>query len=128
MRWLVVFAVACSGSKAPPPPTPSGPAASLTATAAHDDVQVATVNGRPVRGSCVTEQAARGATRDDALKQCIDFELMAQVAEARPEATRGIRRIGESSPAIRGPGQTAPAELDCRVDPRDPCVAEPGLP
>lgn len=86
MRWhpllVLVFAIACSGSPAPPP-TPSGPPASLTATAARDDVQVATVAGRPVWGSCVTAQAARGATRDEALAQCIDFELMAQAAEAR---------------------------------------------
>lgn len=82
MRWLVTFLIACSGSPAPSP-TPSGPPASLIATAARDDVQVATVAGRPVWGSCVSAQAARGATRDDALAQCIDFELMAQAAEAR---------------------------------------------
>ena len=48
-----------------------------------DDVQVATVNGKPVWGSCVTAQSSRGVSRDDALKQCIDFELLAQEAEAR---------------------------------------------
>jgi len=83
MRWLLVFAIACGGSKAPPAPAASGPPASFTEAAARDDVQVATVNGRPVWGSCVSAQAARGAARDEALAQCIDFELMAQAAEAR---------------------------------------------
>ncbi|HEY5952511.1 MAG TPA: peptidylprolyl isomerase [Kofleriaceae bacterium] len=78
----VIIGVGCSGSHAPAP-TRSGPPAPMIATPANDDVQVATVNGRPVFGSCVTAQAARGATRDEALQQCIDFELMAQAAEAR---------------------------------------------
>jgi hypothetical protein len=86
MRWPVVFLIAC-GSSPTPPATPSAPSASLIATAAQDDVQVATVNGRPVWGSCVSAQAARGASRADALGQCIDFELMAQAAEARGLAT-----------------------------------------
>jgi hypothetical protein len=86
MRWQLVLLIAsgaCSGSHAPPP-TPSGPPAPMLATpTAPDDVQVATVNGRPVWGSCVTAQTTRGASRDEAVKQCIDFELMAQAAEAR---------------------------------------------
>ncbi len=94
MRWQVlllglvpgVLAVACGGSPTAPP-TPTGPPASLAATAAPDDVQVATVNGRPVWGSCVTAQSARGADRAEALRQCVDFELMAQEAEARGLAT-----------------------------------------
>jgi len=86
MRALVVIPMAiaaCSGSHAPPPATRSGPPAPMIATAARDDVQVATVEDRPVWGSCVSAQAARGATRDEALKQCIDFELMAIEAEKR---------------------------------------------
>lgn len=87
MRRLLVFALglvtACGGGTSTSVPTPSGPPASFTATAAKDDVQVATVNDRPVWGSCVTAQAARGATRQEALAQCIDFELMAQAAEIR---------------------------------------------
>jgi hypothetical protein len=84
MRWLaVLLVVGCSGSHSPPAPRSSGPAAALTATPARDDVQVATVEGRPVWGSCVTAQSSRGATRDEALKQCIDFELMAIEAEKR---------------------------------------------
>lgn len=87
MRVLLIITfglvVACGGSSPPPPPS-SGPPASLVATsAAQDDVQVATVNGRPVWGSCVTAQAARGITRDVALRECVDFELMAQAAEQR---------------------------------------------
>ncbi|HEX5064293.1 MAG TPA: peptidylprolyl isomerase [Kofleriaceae bacterium] len=85
MRRLVAIPMvlaACSGSHTSPPPTRSGPPAPMIATT-HDDVQVATVEGRPVWGSCVTAQAARGATRDEALKQCIDFELMAIEAEKR---------------------------------------------
>jgi hypothetical protein len=59
----------------------------MIASPAQGDVQVATVNGRPVWGSCVSAQAATGVTRDAALKQCIDFELMAQTAETRGLAT-----------------------------------------
>jgi hypothetical protein len=84
MRALLVLAVlvgACSGSHAPPP-APSGPPAQMIASAAGD-VQVATVEGRPVWASCVTAQAARGASKQDAIEQCIDFELMAVEAEKR---------------------------------------------
>jgi hypothetical protein len=56
----------------------------MQATPAADDIQVALVNGKPIWGSCVAAQAAReDATRDQALRQCIDFELLAQQAEAR---------------------------------------------
>lgn len=87
MRALVVtvltLAAACGGSSPPRAPS-SGPPASLVDTsAAKDDVQVATVNGRPVWGSCVAAQAARGAAREVALRECVDFELMAQAAEQR---------------------------------------------
>jgi hypothetical protein len=73
---------ACGGSPTPAP-TPSGPPAALQAVPSPDDVQVATVNGKPVWGSCVKAQAARGVSRDEAVKQCIDFELLAQAAEER---------------------------------------------
>jgi hypothetical protein len=82
-RFVVLLVAACSGSPAPPAPRPAGPAASLVAKPARDDIQVATVEGRPVWGSCVTAQSTRGATRDEALAQCIDFELMAIEAEKR---------------------------------------------
>lgn len=84
--FVVLLLVACGGSKAPPP-TPKGPPAPTTATPAPGDVQVATVNGKPVWGSCVQAQAARGATAKDALQQCIGFELLAQEAERRGLAT-----------------------------------------
>jgi len=90
MRSLLVLVVllwvACGGSKAPPP-TPKGPPAPTTAQPAPGDVQVATVNGKPVWGSCVQAQAARGASAKDALQQCIGFELLAQEAERRGLAT-----------------------------------------
>jgi hypothetical protein len=82
MRAALFFVMACSGSPAPPP-TPSGPIAPMIETPAAGDVQIATVQGRPVWGSCVTAQTARDASKDDAVKQCIDFELMAIEAEAR---------------------------------------------
>lgn len=57
----------------------------LAATAAGpDDVVVATVDGRPVWGSCVAAQAAlHGGARQAALDDCIDLELAAQEAERR---------------------------------------------
>jgi len=81
---LASIAAACGGSPSPTP-VPSGPTASIVAPRASEgDVIVAEVNGRPVWGSCVTEQAAAGATdRKAALEQCIDFELLAQAAEKR---------------------------------------------
>lgn len=84
---LVLGLVACGSSKVPPPPTPTGPPAAWLPTPAPDDVQVATVNGKPVWGSCVTAQAAHATSKQDALKQCIDFELLAQAADARGLAT-----------------------------------------
>ncbi len=52
------------------------------------DVTVASVGGRPVWASCVTAQAARARGSVDerravGLRECIDFELLAQAAEAR---------------------------------------------
>jgi hypothetical protein len=51
--------------------------------ASADDAIVATVNGAPVWGSCVAIQAKRGANKQDALQQCVDFELLAQTADHR---------------------------------------------
>lgn len=83
MRCALLIVAACGQSA---PPSPHGPQIALTAPqSAPDDVQIATVNGRPVWGSCVAAQAARGATRDQARDQCIAFELLAQAAEARGE-------------------------------------------
>lgn len=67
--------VACGGSTQPTA-QPAGPPATTVAPAAgSDDVVVATVNGRPVWGSCVRAQGS--------IDDCIGFELMAQEAERR---------------------------------------------
>ncbi len=84
MRALVAVLTlaACNGSSTQGTTAPAaGPPAPLVASPAHrDDVAVATVNGRPVFGSCVTTQAARGASKQHALDECIAFELLAQQA------------------------------------------------
>jgi hypothetical protein len=85
MRALVLVSLfACGGSSTPKPPqVTSGPPAPMVATpASPDDVIVADVNGKPVYGSCVAAQAARGATKQVALDECIGFELLAQRAVA----------------------------------------------
>jgi hypothetical protein len=92
--WILFVVVACGSPKAPP--TPVGAPAAFEPTPATGDAIVATVNARPVWGACVAAQAARGATRQVALHQCVDFELMAQAAEARglatnPEVVRATR-------------------------------------
>src|SRR5690348_1474463 len=101
MRALAVllFVTACGGSStSKPQAAASGPPAQMTATpATSDDVIVATVNGKPVYGSCVQAQAARGATRDVALQECIGFELLAQAAQ--PFAT-DAEVIGETKRAL----------------------------
>jgi peptidyl-prolyl cis-trans isomerase C len=87
-RWVVMLA-ACGGSTQPPPPMPSGPPAPMVAPGAGSgDVIVATVNGRPVWGSCVQAQHS--------LDDCIGFELMAQEAQKRgldrdPDVVLGTR-------------------------------------
>ena len=76
MRRLFLIAAACGGGGKQAPPAPVGPPAPLVAPAAgSDDVVVATVNGRPVWGSCVRVQRS--------LDDCVAFELMAQEAEKR---------------------------------------------
>lgn len=82
-RLLVISALAACGGSSGPPPAPSGPPAALSPTPAPDDVVVAAVNGKPVWGSCVTAQTSRGVSKQEALKQCVDFELLAQAAEER---------------------------------------------
>ena len=73
----------CSSASAPQQSSQAGPPAPLIATpSGAEDVVVARVNGRPVYGSCMKAQAARGATKQQALEQCIDFELLAQQAVA----------------------------------------------
>jgi len=61
-----------------------GCVAAASPPAGPGDAVVATVGGRPVWASCVAAQAARGTrTRRAALGECVDFELLAQAAEAR---------------------------------------------
>lgn len=82
MRPLAALLLIGCGSSQPVEPV-TGPPAPMTAPRASvTDVVVATVNGQPVWGSCVAIQAKRGATKDAALKQCVDFELLAQKAIA----------------------------------------------
>ncbi|HEY0253682.1 MAG TPA: hypothetical protein VGC41_19255 [Kofleriaceae bacterium] len=90
MRAALVFLIACGGSATVEQPV--GPPAAMEAPRANAaDVIVAHVNGKPVWGSCLTAQAARGATRKAALDQCVSFELLAQRAQAYatdPEVAR----------------------------------------
>lgn len=95
-RFLLLLGAACGSTSTPTPATQAGgPPAPLTATpAGASDVQVARVNGRPVYASCLQAQAARGASKQDALQQCIDFELLAQRAEeyaTDPEVVHATR-------------------------------------
>jgi hypothetical protein len=70
----------------------------VASAASPDDVIVAQVNGRPVWGSCVATQAAasRGKTKQVALDECIQFELLAQAAEQK-----GLDRHAETVDATR---------------------------
>ncbi len=78
---IVCGIAACGGPSAPPQATQSGPPAPLVAMpASADDVIVARVNGKPVYGACMQAQGTRGATKEEALRQCIDFELLSQQA------------------------------------------------
>lgn len=95
---VLILLVAACGDASPPTTRPAGAAISLVAPRANEaDVIVAEVDGRPVWGSCVSTQAARGApTREAALAECVDFELLAQAAEKRglaadPEAVEAMR-------------------------------------
>jgi len=76
---LLLVWVACGGSTQAPPQPGGPPAPTVAPAAGSDDVVVATVNGRPVWGSCVTAQRS--------LDDCIGFELLAQEAEKRGLAT-----------------------------------------
>lgn len=72
--WLLLLAAGC-GSSAPVPAALATRVSLVAPPEGKDDVVVATVNGRPVWGSCVAHQGN--------LADCIDFELLAQAAEAR---------------------------------------------
>ena len=95
-----MLAIAACGGSSNPAPVPPATAVIATPRLTGDDVEVARVNGRPVWSSCVATQAAaaRGGAADrvrrDALDQCIAFELLAQVAEARGLAA--AREVGDA--------------------------------
>lgn len=84
---FLMLAAACGGGTPSEEASPQRAAIVVSAIAPResaDDLEVAQVNGRPVWGSCVVEQIGRGAkTREAALDECIQFELLAQVAEQR---------------------------------------------
>lgn len=84
LRFFALVTVAACGGSPATDPAPVSPIASIVAPrGSENDVVVAQVNGRPVWGSCVTEQSSRSADRTAALDQCISFELLAQAAEKR---------------------------------------------
>jgi hypothetical protein len=134
MRAAVVCMLVACGGGSTPPPARSGPAAQVVAPAAGaDDAIVAEVAGRPVWGSCVAAQAAaRHLDRAAALRECVDFELLAQAADARGLASD--REVGEATRAAlvnrlveldfesryRSPGD-APSQID-RVIQQNPLL------
>jgi peptidyl-prolyl cis-trans isomerase C len=85
LAWIALVVTACGGGSEPAPAPATRAIGTVAPAASSGDLRVATVDGRPVWGSCVAAQIARGAakTRQDALDQCIAFELMAQEAERR---------------------------------------------
>ncbi len=85
--WVLITLAGCGGSPATPP-VDEVPVVLTAPAAGSDDFVVASVNGRPVWSSCITAQAAVAdgevaQRRDRALHECVDFELLAQAAEAR---------------------------------------------
>lgn len=76
MKRFLLIVAACGGGGKQAPPAPAGPPAQVVSpSGGSNDVVVATVNGRPVWGSCVSVQRS--------LDDCVAFELMAQEAEKR---------------------------------------------
>lgn len=96
----IAFAAAACGDAPAPAPVRRGPTLpSLVATpAGPGDLVVATVDGRPVYGSCVAAQVRPGVDRKAALDECIALELAAQEAERRgldkdPEIAEETTRV-----------------------------------
>jgi hypothetical protein len=88
---LGLAASACGGTGSAPAPAPA-PVVRATPPLTADDTVVATVDGRPVWGSCVATQARAMTGTDEqrrraARDQCIAFELLARSAETRGLAT-----------------------------------------
>jgi hypothetical protein len=94
----VVIGLAGCSSKPAGEALVGAPASMIAPRASATDEIVATVDGKPVWGSCVAIQAKRGATRQAALQQCVDFEVLAQTADHRGYA---------SSPEVREATHTA---------------------
>lgn len=125
---LVVLAGGC-GERAAPPPAAGDvaivvPAASPPAGTDGADPVVATVDGRPVYGSCVAAQARPGVDARAALDECVAFELLAGEAAARglaanADVQRELRRAladglvaREFEAKLRGPADLPRDLLD----------------
>jgi hypothetical protein len=101
-RALAIVTILCGcgcgvgGAGEPSAPAPSGRGPGPLLARADGRVPVANVNGRPVYADCVQRQAAgHGISPADALQECIDFELLAEAAEAAGWAVdRQVREIG----------------------------------
>ncbi|MGE3767745.1 MAG: hypothetical protein AB7L94_36150 [Kofleriaceae bacterium] len=74
---------ACGGAPEVAPATTSRAASPIATSSGPTDEIVAQVNGRPVWASCVAAQGAKVGDRQQALDQCIAFELLAQEADKR---------------------------------------------
>lgn len=81
---VAAFAAGC-GSSNKQPPEPVDRVGDLSVDASKAGAVVARVNGVPVYADCVAAQVEndRAKTKQDALQQCIDFELLAQEAVRR---------------------------------------------
>lgn len=93
----------------------------MEAVAPPSDAIVATVNDRSIFASCVRIQAeAHNLSREDALQECIDFELLASAAheagtQADPDVQSAakqelVRTFIEARYSLRGP-EDIPADL-----------------
>ena len=85
-------------------------------------LEVARVNGVPVYGDCVALQAGSlDITREQALQQCIDFELLAQAARdggylshpsvVQSSRTESVRALLEHTYPMREPSQVPVEEV-----------------
>lgn len=123
--FLFSTASSCGDDRSGRAPGPSSNR--LLEESSEGRVVVAEVNGQPVFGDCVAYQVAEtGVDRATALQQCVDFELMAQVAEkrgyaSRPEVVETQRREAvralidtEFVPTFDGPEDVPEAALKAR--------------
>ncbi len=117
-RALIVIAIAGCGTEPTREPFVGPPASVVAPRASASDEIVATVNGKPVWGSCVAIQAQRGATKQVALAQCIDFEVLAQTADQRgyavtPEVREATHTamVSELVATVYEDGFTTPAQF-----------------